>query len=250
MLTAAPAATTDGTLLGGRVSYRQFRDGYRSGIEPVLLAAAVPVSPGLRVLEAGCGAGAGLLCLSARADGMHGTGIEQDPATAALARHNLDANGRPDWPVLVGPLEHETVQLAAGDHDHAIANPPWHDSGSSASPLPRRDLARRAPPGTLAIWSRCLARLLRPGGVLTLALPAARQAEAAAALATNGFGAIRVLPLWPAVGRPARIVLMRGTLGGHGDDAVLPGLVLHHPGGGFTEPTELILRNAEPLPFD
>ncbi len=251
MLTAAPAtATTDGTLLGGRVSYRQFRDGYRSGIEPVLLAATVPVRPGLRVIEAGCGAGAGLLCLSARAEGVHGTGIEQDPATAALARHNLDANGRTDWPVLVGPLGEASARLGAADYDHAIANPPWHDSGSSASPSPRRDLARRAPAGTLAGWSRCLAHLLRPGGALTLVLPAARHAEAAAAMVASGFGTIRLVPLWPVAGRPARIVLIRGILGAHGKDAVLPGLVLHLPGGGFTEPAERILRNAAALPFD
>ncbi len=255
MLIAAPAATTDGTLLGGRVSYRQFRDGYRSGIEPVLLAASVPVGPGLRVLEAGCGAGAGLLCLSARAD-VHGTGIEQDPATAALARHNLDANGRADWPVLVGALGEASTRLAAAQvqvqvqYDHAIANPPWHDSLSSASPSPRRDLARRAPAGTLSDWSRCLAHLLGPDGTLTLALPAARYAEAGAAMTANGFGAIRLLPLWPVAGRPARIVLVRGTLGAQGKDAVLPGLVLHHPGGGFTEPAERILRHAEALSFD
>ncbi len=250
MLSAAPSATTDGTLLGGRVSYRQFRDGYRTGIEPVLLAATVPAWAGLRVLDAGCGAGAGLLCLSARDGDLHGTGIEQDPATAALARYNLDSNGRADWPVVVGSLADACVQLAAGQYDHAIANPPWHDSESSASPSPRRDLAKRAPMGTLISWSLCLARLLRPGGALTLVLPAARHAEAAAALTASGFGAIRLLPLWPVASRAARIVLIRGVLGGRGADAVLPGLVLHQPGGGFTEAAERILRNAAPLPFD
>ena len=33
---------TDGTLLGGKVIYRQKSSGYRTGIEPVLLAAFVP----------------------------------------------------------------------------------------------------------------------------------------------------------------------------------------------------------------
>ncbi len=249
MLITEAATTTDGTLLGGRVAYRQFREGYRTGIEPVLLAATVAARAGLRVLEAGCGAGAGLLCLAVRAPGLHGTGIEQDPATAALARFNLDRNGRTDWPVLVGALNDASVQSAQG-HDHAIANPPWHDDGSSVSPSPRRDLAKRAPVGTLASWSLCLARLLRPGGTLTLILPAARHAEATGGMAASGFGAIRLLPLWPVTGRPARIVLLRGVLGAHGADAVLPGLVLHHPGGGFTEAAEHILRDAAPLPFD
>ena len=69
-------------------------------------------------------------------------------------------------------------------------------------------------------------------------------------MTANGFGAIRLLPRWPVAGRPARIVLVRGTLGAQGRDAVLPGLVLHHPGGGFTEPAERILRHAGALLFD
>ncbi|HLB98700.1 MAG TPA: SAM-dependent methyltransferase, partial [Acetobacteraceae bacterium] len=57
---------TEGHLLGGRVRYAQPREGFRSGIEPVMLAAAVPARTGERVLEAGSGAGAALLCLAAR----------------------------------------------------------------------------------------------------------------------------------------------------------------------------------------
>ena len=65
----APPAT-DGHLLGGRVSYAQPREGFRSGIEPVLLAAAIPARPGEHVLEGGSGAGAALLCLAARVPGL------------------------------------------------------------------------------------------------------------------------------------------------------------------------------------
>ena len=38
--------TTEGHLLGGRVRYAQPRAGFRSGIEPVLLASFVPARPG------------------------------------------------------------------------------------------------------------------------------------------------------------------------------------------------------------
>ena len=246
------AATTHGTLLGGRVSYRQFRDGYRTGIEPVLLAASVQARPGERVLEAGCGAGAGLLCLASRLPGLAGAGIEQDAPTAALARRNLDENGLPGWPVLVaGVADPAVLQLAhaGGPFDHAIANPPWHRAGASASPVLRRDLAKRAPDGTLAGWTDALARLLRDGGTLTMILPAALHAEAATAMHRSRLGAVRLLPLWPLPGRAARIVLVQGTLGSQGDGAILPGLVLHQPGGGYTDAAEAILRSAAPLPL-
>ncbi|WP_419728836.1 tRNA1(Val) (adenine(37)-N6)-methyltransferase [Lichenicola sp.] len=245
-------ATTLGTLLGGRVSYRQFRDGYRTGIEPVLLAAAVQARPGSRVLEAGCGAGAGLLCLASRLPGVHGSGIERDGPTAALARHNLDENGLPDWPIITAGIadpEVSDLARAAGRFDHAIANPPWHRATASASPLPRRDLAKRAPEGTLTSWTDALAQLLQDAGTLTMILPAASHADAVVAMSRSGFGAIRLLPLWPLPGRPARIVLVQGVLGGRGDGAVLPGLVLHQPGGGYTEAAEAILRSGSPLPL-
>ena len=86
---------TDGHLLDGRVRYVQPRHGFRSGIEPVLLAAAVPARAGDRVLEGGSGAGAALLCLAARVPGVRGLGIEQDPALVTLAKRNAAANG---WP--------------------------------------------------------------------------------------------------------------------------------------------------------
>jgi tRNA1Val (adenine37-N6)-methyltransferase len=55
--------------LGGRVTYRQLVDGHRTGFEPVLLAAAVPAKAGDLVLEAGAGARAGGLVVTARGAG-------------------------------------------------------------------------------------------------------------------------------------------------------------------------------------
>ena len=82
-----------GKLLDGRLTYRQPLNGYRTGIEPVLLAASIPARPGECVLELGTGAGAGLMCLAARIDGISGTGVELDAAQAALAAGNFAANG-------------------------------------------------------------------------------------------------------------------------------------------------------------
>ena len=46
---------THGHLLDGRVRYAQPAKGFRSGIEPVLLAASIPARAGQRVLEGGTG---------------------------------------------------------------------------------------------------------------------------------------------------------------------------------------------------
>ncbi|PCH69375.1 MAG: methyltransferase, partial [Rhodobacteraceae bacterium] len=62
----APGDLTWNAFLGGRVQLLQPQSGYRAGVDPVLLAAAVPGRAGQSVLELGCGAGAASLCLAAR----------------------------------------------------------------------------------------------------------------------------------------------------------------------------------------
>lgn len=235
---------TEGCLLGGRVRYAQPAAGYRTGLEPVLLAASVPARPGETVLEGGTGAGAALLCLAARVPALRGFGVERDPEMAALAARNAAANGWGGITIEAGDVV--AVRLAA-PVDHALANPPWHAAEDTPSPSARRDAAKRARPGLFAAWARALAANLRPRGSLTLVVPAARLPAGLAALHDAGCGSEAVLPLWPRAGTPAKLVLLRGVRGGRGAGRLLPGLVLHHADGRYTEEATAILRDGTPL---
>jgi len=229
---------TEGSLLSGRVAHAQPAAGHRTGLEPVLLAAAVPARPGERVLEGGTGSGAALLCLAARVPGLRGVGVERDPAMAELARTNAAANGFDGLAVLTGDL---TALRLEGVFDHALANPPWHGAGT-ASPEAAKEAAKRGVPGLIAAWARHLAAPLRHRGTLSLIVAASALPAALAALAAAGCGSPAVLPLWPRAGRPAGLVLVQGIKGGRGPCRVLPGLVLHAEGGGFTPAAEAVLR--------
>ncbi len=236
--------TTAGTLLGGRVLYRQPARGHRTGIEPVLLAAAVPARPGDRVLEAGLGAGAGLLCLAARVPGLQGTGVELDPDTAALARVNLRDNGLPDWPV----LDMDVLALRApGAFGHAFANPPWHDPAGTPSPEGRRVLARQARESGIEEWAAALAAAVQPGGTVTMILPGAAAARGLRALHGAGCGGLALLPLWPKAGREARLALVQGRRGSRGPDRVASGLILHRGDGAYTPEADGVLRGGDAL---
>ncbi len=235
---AAPASVA-GTLLGGRVFYRQHTNGYRTGLEPVLLAACVPARPGERVVEGGTGAGAGLLCLATRVAGVDGLGVEIDPALASLARENFAANG-------LGRFVCEAADLAGwrgGTYDHAFANPPWHAADGTPSPCAGRRLAKQAGPGLLAGWAMALAAGLRRGGTLSLILPAGLVAEGVTALQRSGCPQVSIRPLWPRAGYAARLVILTGVRLGGGSGAILPGLVLHRANGGYTEAAESVLRD-------
>ncbi len=237
----AAMAVAEGTLLGGRVRHAQPLAGHRTGLEPVLLAAAVPARPGERVLEGGTGSGAALLCLAARVPGLRGVGMERDPAMAALARANATANGA-DLTILEGDI---ATLHPDGVFDHALANPPWHGQGT-ASPEPLRESAKRGAPGLLALWAARLAAPLRHRGTLTLVTAAAALPAALAALQAANCGSPAVLPLWPRAGQPAVLVLLQGSKGGRGPCRLLPGLVLH-AADGFTQEADLVLRTGDAL---
>jgi tRNA1(Val) A37 N6-methylase TrmN6 len=235
---------TEGSLLDGKVRYAQPRIGFRSGIEPVLLAAAVPARPGESVLEAGSGAGATLLCLAARVRGISGLGVERDPALAAIAARNAAANDRPALTFMVADIA-DSADL--GPFDHACANPPYHPSTGTASPDALRDAARRATPELFAVWARAMGQRLRPRGTLTWIVTAAVVPACIAALQQAACPLSALLPLWPRLGKPAKLVLLQGIRGGRDRFRVLPGLVLHDDAGRFTPEAEAILRDAQAL---
>lgn len=245
--TSPAVASTTGTLLGGRVRYRQAATGFRSGLEAVLLAASVPARDGDSVLEAGTGAGAALLCLHARLRGVRTCGVELDAATAALATANARANDFADMHVQTGAIEDVVLQER---FDHAIANPPYHAADGTRSADPARERAKRATGGLLAAWINRLSRSLRYRGTLTLIIPSRLVPDCLAHMAECGCAGVALYPLWPSMNRPAKLVLLRGIRCGRSAMQVLPGLVLHESDGSFTAKARSILEGASALPLD
>jgi len=233
--------TTEGTLLGGRLRYRQPQDGYRTGIEPVLLAASVPARPGDRVVEAGTGAGAGLLCLAARVGGIRGTGVEIDPEMAELARVNCAANGFAGLTIRTG----DVMSFALPEADHVLANPPWFDERSTASPVARRRRAKQEAPGGLEQWIAAMAGALVPDGSLTLIVPTPLVGRAIAACETVGLELARHHALLPKRGREAKLNVLQARRGAA--RLVTTCTVLHEECGAFTPAVEAVLREGAAL---
>jgi tRNA1(Val) A37 N6-methylase TrmN6 len=240
------AALSDDRLLGGRVLLRQPLRGLRAGLDAVLLAAGVPALPGQRVLEAGCGSGAGFLCLAARVRGLAILAVERDAGLAALARANAAANGLAGRvEVIEGDVRDMALARRLPPCDHAFANPPFWPGGTAPPEAIRRAATHEE--ASLADWARFLAAPLARRGSLSLILPAARLDAAMAALAAAGCGGTRLLPFWPRAGLPAKRVLLQARRGGRGPARMDPGLVLHDAAG-FSAAAEAILRDGAALP--
>ena len=117
--------TTDNCLLDGRVRLFQPADGYRIAIDPVLLAAAIPVRADEHVFDLGAGVGGATLCLMAREGRCRVTGIEVQPEIADLARQNVARNGFADQVTIIETAVRDFGPELVGVADHVMANPPY-----------------------------------------------------------------------------------------------------------------------------
>ncbi|HEX3995206.1 MAG TPA: methyltransferase [Acetobacteraceae bacterium] len=240
----APGAVTLDHLLGGRISYRQPRDGFRAAIDPVLLAAAVPARAGERVLDGGTGAGAALLCLASRIPDICGLGVDRNPELLRLAQANAIANGRPGLLFAAADL---TTSPIGGEFDHAMANPPYHPVEGTRSPSSAREAAKRSAPGQLNEWVAALSRPLRNRGTLTMILPPRMLEQALIAMRDCKVPAECVFPIWPKQGMPARLTLVQARKFGRSPLRLASGLVLHAETGAFCPKADLILRSGGAL---
>ena len=258
---AAAEELSHDTLLGGRVRLSQPAEGYRVAIDPVFLAAAVPVRPGQTVLDVGAGVGAAALCLAAREPAARVAGIEARPDLVHLAVHNAHASGlRVDF--MAGDLKQAPARLAAGSFDHVMANPPFLEA-SRANRLVdagKRLATVEGAPGLAAgldagleDWLDFALLMARPRGTVTIIHRADRLDDVLAAL-KGRLGAVGIFPLWPGPAgergagvKAAKRLLVSGVKGLKTPLRLLPGLVLHGPGGAYTPEAEAVLRDAQGL---
>lgn len=228
------------TFLDGRVKVTQPETGFRSGLDAVMLAAAVPALAGQAALELGAGSGAASLCLAARVSGVTITGIERDEGLAALARDNAAANGAGCRFVAADIFA--LPQDLKRDFDQVFANPPFHGEGQ-VSPDPVR-AAALMDDGRLSDWLKLGLQRTVSGGFFTTILRADRLNQALAALPERGLCAF---PLWPRQGEAPKRMIVQVRKGSNAPFALLPGLVLHQDDGAWTAAAEAVLRRGSAL---
>lgn len=239
---------TEDRLLNGRVLLRQPTRGYRAGMDAALLAAACDAPAGARVLEAGCGAGGALLAAAFRRPQAAFTGVERDPAAAALARENVTLNGfggRVD--IVEGDVQAGFRALGLPVFDAVMANPPFFDDPQALrGPAPEKSGAWMAD-GGLAAWTGFLLKAVREGGTITVIHRADRMGDLLSLLGDKA-GSFRVRPIHPFADEPAKRVLVRATRTGKAPLVLLPPLVLHERDGGkHSAAAEAILRGEAAL---
>lgn len=225
------ADVTHDRFLNGAVTVVQPARGYRAGMDAVLLAASLAANDGDTLLEAGCGAGAALLCAAHRLSAAAFTGVERDAGALALAEEGIGANG---FGGRVCLMVHDVGERPAdleNAFDQSFSNPPFFEPGAVRAPAEGRKAAYLAET-PLKAWLLFMHHVTRPGGRITLIHRAAALADLLEILASR-TGEIEVLPIRPAPGAPAGRVIVRARKGlRRGPVTLYDGLALHDVAGG------------------
>ncbi|GER07603.1 methyltransferase [Iodidimonas muriae] len=236
---------TEDLLLGGRVRLLQPHRGVRVSIDTVLLASVMAPRPGERVIEAGAGSGGAALCVAARCPDVALTGIDIDPDMVDLAKRNAALNGFEDRVAFLNAnVTDRPAILGRGQFHHAMANPPYFEERTCfAPPTKTRARAFIDQDAVLGDWVHFCLDMVCDKGTVSFIHRADRLDELIALLYGRA-GEMAVFPLWPKAGLPAKRVIVQARKAMKGTAMHMPGLVLHDPGGAFSEQTEAVLRDA------
>jgi tRNA1Val (adenine37-N6)-methyltransferase len=242
--------TTD-TLLRGRVTLLQPLRGFRSSLDPVLLAAFAR-RPFGRFVDIGCGTGALSFLLAARDETATGVGVEIQPRLASLASAGLAPNRFADRIQIL----HADVRAALGRpplhrraFDLVVTNPPYRPVPSGVlSPHPERAQANHEVTLTLDEWLGVATDLVRPGGRVAVIFPAERLEALIAGLQSRSLSPARVRLVHPRSARPASRVLVEAVAGARQTLTKEPALILHEADGAYTREIQTMLGEDNPAP--
>jgi tRNA1(Val) A37 N6-methylase TrmN6 len=250
-VTITPSETTDQFHRGKFVVVQPKSSGHRSGIDAMLVAAAVPGGFQGNVADFGAGAGAAGIAVAARCPLARVTLIENDPIMDDFARRTISHEGNAALSPRLSVVEADVslsgkARVNSGlcdrSFDFVIMNPPFNSARDRATPDALKAAAHVMSDGMFGVWLRTAAAVLKPGGsVAVIARPASLKEILAAC--EGRLGALRILPFHPRPSQAAIRILVTGVKGSRAGLSLEPPLVLHgETGNGFLARVEAVIN--------
>lgn len=234
--------TTD-DLQNGYYIY-QPADGFRFGVDAVLLSEFAHIKPGENVLDMGTGTGIIPILLAAKTKGKHFTGLEIQEFSAAVAKES----------VLLNKLE-ERIDIVNGDIKEAsklfgnesfnviVSNPPYmiadHGLRNDAD---EKYIARHEALCTFDDIAREASRVLISKGRFYLIHRPFRLAELFMTLKKYKLEPKRMRLVHSYVDKEPQMVLIEASKGGNSGINIEKPLIIYEKGGEYTEELKEIYK--------
>ena len=231
---------TKNKILDGTVTLYQPKQGFRIGIDSVLLASSV--NKYTKCIEFGTGSGIILVYLSKKFPDSKILGIEKNIDLVNLAKKNLKENK-------ITQISAEVVQNDLDDNfflkkynngcDRVIMNPPYFSpdkvliskNSSKVSSRYEYDISK---------WFLAAYKKLKPRGYLNFIFRS-ESLDLILSILYPKWGEIKIYPLWPKKNIKSKLMIVQAKKDVKAGVQILPGLVLHNNDGSYTKACNNIL---------
>ena len=230
-----PGERLDELQLGG-MRILQKEQGFRFGMDAVLLADFARVGAGEDAADFGTGTGILPLLLLGRGKGRHYDAFELQEDMADMARRTMRLNGLEERVTVHAlPVERADEVVKPGSLGSIVCNPPYGVPGTTLrNPSDALSLARHQREEGLSAWLTMAWRLLRGRGKLAVVYPAPRMLEMMTAMERAHLTPKRFRLVYPAADKPANLVLIEAMKDARPMLHPEPPLIVYGEDGGMT----------------
>lgn len=238
------------SFLGGKLVIKQPSNGFRAGLDSVLLASIISGNNKKvgNVLELGCGVGVVFLCLSTRLNNLDIKAIEINKLYSDYALDNIKSNKN-----IIGSNKIEVinqdindVKLINGSFDIVFSNPPFYKKDSIKSSI--YDLKNQGNIESSANLKDFITKafeFLNNKGMLYIIHHTTRFKDVIDLLDSNKFGDINLYPIYSNLKESATRFILSAQKFSKAPPKIHSGIVIHNKEGGFTQEAINILQNGK-----
>lgn len=224
----------------------QKQDGFKFGIDAVLLSHFVEARPGAVIYDLGTGTGIIPMLLSSLVPAERIVGVEIQHEMAEMAGRTVRMNDLEDRIEILEVDVHDCAEvLGRATADVVVSNPPYFKANSALkNPHDGKAIARHEIRLTLETLVASAAALLKPGGHLFMIHRPHRLVDLIHALRTHQLEPKVIRFISPRRDKAPNLFLIRATRGGRPELRFLDPLSIYNDDGSYTREVLSIYQEA------
>ncbi len=233
MSTSKASELTCDVIFDGDLSIWQRRQGYRFGLDALLLATDLPpIAEDATVVDLGAGQGVVALTIAHQHPQMKVVAVERQDSLLELLQKNITENGLDNVEIVAGDLREHRTLLTPHSADLVLCNPPYYPTGQRRpSPVRERAEARHEIHGALSDFVTASAYVLDQRGWLQMYTPPIRMMDGLDAARTTDMQAASLRFYHTDRDSDAYLIEYRFRRGGVPDFAIRPPLYIYQSQG-------------------
>ena len=220
----------------------QKTDGFRFGVDAVLLADFAGVRKGDRVIDLGTGTGIIPILLSGKTQASSITGLEIQQEMAEMAARSVELNGLEGRVAVVcGDIKNSIELFGPSSFDAVVTNPPYMNRGGGlVNPSDAKAVARHEILCSLEDVIRAGSRLLVPGGQFSMVHRPERLVDILCLMRNYNIEPKFLRFVHPSPYRKPNLILIKGTRGGNPQLKMMEPLYVYDDNGNYSEEIDRI----------